>query len=810
MKKYGCIGKKLTHSFSKEIHEKIADYNYDLIELTEQELPLFLEKREFAAVNVTIPYKQTVIPYLDTVSEKAKRIGAVNTIVNKNGKLYGYNTDYYGMKALIEKVGLSLCGKKVLILGTGGTAKTAAVVAADLGAKSVFRVSRQKSDEYITYSEATALHTDANIIINTTPVGMYPETEQTPIDISGFASVEGVIDAVYNPLRTALVSSAIKKGIKAEGGLYMLVVQAVVAAEKFLDTSFSKEVTNRIFSEILSKKENIVLTGMPGSGKSTVGKILAKSGYDFVDTDAEIEKKCGCSIKELIEQKGEQYFRDLETEVICEVSKKTGCVISTGGGAVLREPNVIMLKRNGKLFFINADLSRLIATPDRPLSNTKEKLQKLYRDRIEIYKSTADVIVADAASPEELANNIRGNKVVATFTPCKLSGIIDAPPSKSMAHRYLIGAALSGQKCTLSGIDYSEDILASIDCLKALGASVTLDNDSVTINPDGFMSVQNPVLECRESGSTLRFFMPLALCLGKEVVFRGSSRLFERPLSIYEDLCRENGFTFTKKSDSITVCGNLKSGNYVLRGDISSQFITGMILALTFINKESAIEILPPFESRPYVDLTISALRSFGADVSFVDANKIQIKPSKKHAFSGKIEGDYSGAAFLDAFNYIGSDITVQNLMQDSLQGDRVYKEYFEKISCGTPILDISNCPDLAPVLFSLAALHNGATFKGTNRLKDKESDRGSAMHKELSKLGGGLIFGDNVITVPKSNLCYKGEILYSHNDHRIVMALSVILSKIGGVIEGAEAVKKSYPGFFNDIIKLGAKVELK
>lgn len=400
--------------------------------------------------------------------------------------------------------------------------------------------------------------------------------------------------------------------------------------------------------------------------------------------------------------------------------------------------------------------------------------------------------------------------MIATFTPCSLCGTVDAPPSKSMAHRYLIGAALSGQICTLTGIDYSEDILATIDCLKSLGVNIITEKESVIIDPKNFMNLENPVLDCRESGSTLRFFIPLALCLGKDVVFRGSERLFERPLGVYEDICRENGFKFIKNNDSITVCGNLKSGNYVLRGDISSQFITGMILALTFINKESAIEILPPFESRPYIDLTISALNFFGANVQFTDTYKIQIKQSNLRAFSGKIEGDYSNAAFLDAFNFLGSDIKIGNLFSESLQGDKIYIEYFRQIDMGVPTLDISNCPDLAPVLFSLAALKNGATFTGTNRLKDKESDRGAVMHEELEKLGGRLIFGDNFITVPKMDLKYNGKILDSHNDHRIAMALSVILSKLGGAVCGVEAVKKSYPGFFNDIMMLGAKVELK
>lgn len=406
MKQYGCIGKKLTHSFSREIHAKLADYDYHLIELTEDEIAPFFAKKAFAAINVTIPYKQTVIPYLDFISPVAERIGAVNTIVNKNGKLHGYNTDYYGMKALIERLGIDPAGKKILILGTGGTSKTARVLAADLGASRILIVSRRNMEGCITYEEAVRDHTDAQVIINTTPSGMYPNCEDKPIDISHFSRLEGVIDAVYNPLRTNLVLDAQERGIRAEGGLYMLVMQAVVAVEYFLDTSIQKEVADRVFASVYAAKENIVLTGMPGSGKSTVGKLLDLEGFTFIDTDAEIEKRCGCAIKDLIREKGEAYFRNLESEVIREVSS-SGCrILSTGGGAILREENVRALRHNGKLFFLNAALSRLQATDDRPLSDTEEKLKELYEHRLPIYQKTADIMVPDMATPLEEANHI--------------------------------------------------------------------------------------------------------------------------------------------------------------------------------------------------------------------------------------------------------------------------------------------------------------------------------------------------------------------------------------------------------------------
>lgn len=406
MKKYGCIGKKLTHSFSKEIHAKLADYEYELIELSEDEIADFFSKKDFSAINVTIPYKQTVIPYLDSMSDVAKRIGAVNTIVNKDGRLYGYNTDYYGMKALIEKNGIDINGRKVLILGTGGTSKTARVLTADMGASEVLTVSRSKSENHITYEEAVTVHSDAQVIINTTPSGMYPDCESQPIDVSLFEKLEGVVDAVYNPLCTNLVMNAKAMGIKADCGLYMLVMQAVVAVEKFIDTQIPKAAAEGVFREIYASKENIILTGMPGSGKSTVGRLLEIDGFSFIDTDEEIVRRCGCAIKDLIREKGEKYFRDIETEVIKDVSSEGCQIISTGGGAVLRQENVNALKRNGKIFFINADFARLCSTDDRPLSDTADKLKKLYDERIDIYKATADVVVPDMATPEEEAEYI--------------------------------------------------------------------------------------------------------------------------------------------------------------------------------------------------------------------------------------------------------------------------------------------------------------------------------------------------------------------------------------------------------------------
>lgn len=405
--KYGLIGEKLGHSYSKIIHEAIGEYAYELKEIPKEELDSFMKARDFLGINVTIPYKQDVIPYLDEIDEAAKAIGAVNTIVNRNGKLCGYNTDFYGLKALILRMGMDLKDSKVLILGTGGTSKTARAAAKSLGASEIYRVSRSSSEDAISYEEALEIHGDADYIINTTPCGMYPKEDASPINLEGFKALRGVTDVIYNPDRTKLVLNAQSLGIKGSGGLYMLVMQAVKAAELFLDKQLDLSIGEDIYKSIRAKKQNICLTGMPASGKSTVGKALAELlSMELVDTDALIEARAERTIKEIIETDGEAHFRDLESEAIREACRPGGRIISTGGGAILRKENAEELKKNGSVFFLDRPLEELVPTEDRPLGNTKEKIEKLYRDRYPIYTSCCDFKIAVKGSPEDVARDI--------------------------------------------------------------------------------------------------------------------------------------------------------------------------------------------------------------------------------------------------------------------------------------------------------------------------------------------------------------------------------------------------------------------
>ena len=405
---YGCIGERLSHSFSPEIHKRLFDYKYELKELEKNELEQFLTEKNFKAINVTIPYKQAVIPFLDSISEVAKSIGAVNTIVNENGKLCGFNTDFSGMCAMIKKAGIELSGKKTLILGSGGTSKTALAAARFLNAGEIYRVSRKDEKDCITYDKAINNHNDAEIIINTTPCGMFPDINKSAVDISAFDKLCGVVDAVYNPLCSKLILDAKKRKIKATGGLYMLVSQAAFAAEKFTGKKVDEEKTDRIYSEILRDKKNIVLVGMPGSGKSTVGKILAnKCKMNFVDTDEVIAENEGMSIPDIFAKYSENYFRSAETRAVKEVSVLQHTVISTGGGAILKEENIDLLKANGTIYFIDRPIEKIAATADRPLSSNKDDLYKRFSERYDKYKACADVIVNADCMPNQVAKAVK-------------------------------------------------------------------------------------------------------------------------------------------------------------------------------------------------------------------------------------------------------------------------------------------------------------------------------------------------------------------------------------------------------------------
>jgi len=399
--KCGLLGRKLGHSYSPQIHSHLGNYSYLLFEKEPQELEAFLKESDFAGLNVTIPYKKDVIPFLDELSPVALRMGAVNTIVRKSdGALVGHNTDYFGFSSMVSQSGLCPKGKKCLVLGSGGASNTAVTVLREMGGE-VIVVSRTGENNY----QNLGRHADASILVNATPVGMYPENSISPVSPEQFPNLEGILDLIYNPARTKLLMDAAERGLIAMNGLWMLVAQAKESAEWFTGEKISDSIISRIHRTLQLQMENIVLIGMPGCGKSTVGELLArKLGKQFVDADAALEEACGRKIADIIPTDGEEVFRRLETDALSVLGKKSGLVIATGGGCVTQEHNYPLLHQNGSIFWLQRSLDAL-PTDGRPLSQLNSP-KKLYQIRKPMYTRFADFTVSNDSTPEMTVSQI--------------------------------------------------------------------------------------------------------------------------------------------------------------------------------------------------------------------------------------------------------------------------------------------------------------------------------------------------------------------------------------------------------------------
>lgn len=386
-------------------------------------------------------------------------------------------------------------------------------------------------------------------------------------------------------------------------------------------------------------------------------------------------------------------------------------------------------------------------------------------------------------------------------------GAIKASPSKSYAHRLLIACALANGNGKISGIIDSDDMQATLNCISALGLKYEKKGEEVSFFGGDFIN-SHRMFNCFESGSTLRFFIPIALALGNEAGFVGTPRLISRGIEIYEEIFKKQGILVEKTENSIKIKGKLKPDTFFVKGNVSSQFISGLIFALPLLNGDSKIVITTELESKAYVDITIDAVKKFGIETCH-HGNEIFIKGNQKYTPANlTVEGDASNSAFLDAFNILGGDVSVLDLNEDTIQPDYIYKRYFKEIEQCTPTISLSDCPDLGPVTFALASLKNGAHFVGTKRLKIKESDRAEAMASELRALGGEVIVNENDVIVNKINEIKPNATLFCHNDHRIAMSLAIVLTTVGGTLMGCECVKKSYPHFFEDLRTLGIKWE--
>lgn len=393
--------------------------------------------------------------------------------------------------------------------------------------------------------------------------------------------------------------------------------------------------------------------------------------------------------------------------------------------------------------------------------------------------------------------------------PSKTSGEVSAPPSKSFAHRYLIGSVLSRGKCVIKNIADSDDISATLSCIEQLGGSVTKDGNIVTVIPTNEKQIENAVFDCKESGSTLRFFIPVVLATGaKNCTFLGSERLLARGIKEYEKLFENSDVKIKSDEKSIEVNGTLSAGNYEISGEVSSQYTTGMLFALSRLTGKSTLKITGNAESRAYVDMTIKVLKDFGADITETEKNFFEIN-GKGRLSPGEftVEGDWSNAAFLIALSRLLGTISVSGLNENSVQGDRFSSVAFDALDGENAEIDLKDCPDLAPILFSYAAYKNGGKFINTRRLRVKESDRANVMAEELKKFGANVKVYENSVEIEKTQLKPPIVPLCGHNDHRIVMALSVLAAVFGAEIDGAEAVNKSYPDFFRVIKKAGVNV---
>ena len=400
-KVYGLLGRTLGHSWSVPIHKALGCEDYRLIELEPDELERFLRREDLGGLNVTMPYKRDVMPFCDVIDEAARAIGSVNTLVRREGKLYGYNTDIDGFLYMLRRADVSLFGKKVVILGSGGASLTAQAAAKREGAREIAVVSRSGPDNY----DSLERHAGAQVLVNATPVGMWPNMSGRPVDLSRLPGLEAVVDVIYNPGRTDLLLQAKEAGLRRSGGLPMLAAQAVRAEELFFDRAVPAEETERIVAQLRHDRTNLVLVGMPGCGKTTVGRELASlSGRPLVDLDGEIVRRAGRSIPDIFREEGEEAFRELESRVLAQVCAQSGQIVATGGGSVLREDNRAALRRTGRVYFIRRDLN-LLPKDGRPLSQAGS-LEEMYRLRKPLYSAAADVVIDNSVSPEKTAGLI--------------------------------------------------------------------------------------------------------------------------------------------------------------------------------------------------------------------------------------------------------------------------------------------------------------------------------------------------------------------------------------------------------------------
>lgn len=761
------------------------------------------------------------IPYTDA-DESVKLCGSFDFLVKEGDRITAYSTASAALKQMIRIHGPS-DGMYALI---AKDAYAAAAVLDPLGIP--YEISERLSD--LPEKERFTC------IIN---------TECDPdCSLDGFTSLETVMDLNVLPLRTDLMMAAQDRNRKTCGTLEFAVRQALCAYEIMGGKEADEASVSACMKEIYRQKRNIVLIGMPTSGKSTLSALLGRiTGRTVYEMDAEAEQRLGTTIRECFAQHGEAYFRALETEIARDFSKGTGCIISCGGGVIKTPETMRWLRYNGRIIRLERELAQLYATGDRPLSANNSDLEKLYEERMPLYRKYADECADNTGKIEDTLRQLlhdadEGDLLPQMFGRPKKAVIAKGrmrfvharvPSSKSLSQRALIAAALAEGTSQIHYCGHSDDISATMHALEKCGAVFEEKGTVLRVHGIGSsMPAAEETIDCGESGTALRFLIPLYALSGRPVRFRGHGRLMKRPQTVYEDLFAQRNLLFEKDGDILNICGPLKAGVYDVKGNVSSQFISGLLFALPLCEEDSVIHVEAPLESSSYIALTLDVLREAGIEIRREELT-FYIKGNQKyHSFDYSVPGDDSQAAVFAALCLLKQvPVQVVNMDHDSSQPDHAMIEIAERFGAKVSETDqgylfepgeikavnadLSQTPDLGPVLFALAAKAEGTSvFTGTARLRIKESDRTAAMEEELNRLGVRVEVTENSFIVEGKNTIEGGITVQGHNDHRIVMALSVLAAACEKplCITDASAVNKSWPYFFYDLVSAGVNAK--
>lgn len=804
----------------REIFAKMAEEPYEMKLQSSAFIQTALTEASFAALFSACPFESDLINNGDGAVINS---GYADLVLTHDQNTYGYNTLYQTILHLIKDHKISLNGKKAAVYGQGAETKTirAALHSTGIVSEVIRGDGIERKDSGGQFS----------LLIKT------GDSENDSLDLSRFPALEAVIDLRTDALRSGLILEAGYRNITALSGLQILIQRVFYACEHMTGRKQDPALMETCEKEILLKKQNIVLIGMPTCGKSTFSKLLAKeTGRKVIEMDEEAVKRLGMPITECFKTKGEAYFRALETEIAKDLCRQTGIVISCGGGVIKTPETMRYLSENGLVIWLKRDLSLLFPGKDRPLSSNTEDLKRLYEERMPLYEYYADTVVNNNGTMESTLQQLikaagNNSRIVPDSVTLTSAGtgmyLMRVPSSKSASERAIITAALAPGASLIKDAGSSDDIKTVTKAMEAYGARIEERGNDLIIHGLSDTESKTRLIDCGESAAALRFLIPLFALKNQTTVFQGHGRLMERPLSVYEKIFRDQSLRFEKQDGRLIVQGPLHSGEFTVEGNISSQFISGLLMALPLAEGDSVLYVKEPFESSRYVDLTLAALKRAGI-VIHKEGNSFSVPGNQTYRpFAYEVPGDDSQAAYGAVLACLGhSAIEVPNMSHDPIQADHILIEImkdfgarvsetktgyrFEYSSLKAAQTDLSQCPDLGPALFVLAANAEGTSvFTGCKRLRYKESDRIAAMEEELKKLGVDIRTEGDTVRIKGQPQIEGGIALYGHHDHRIVMALSVlaVTARKPLRISGAGAVRKSWPDFFEALEKAGMRI---